>query len=276
MEDKNDLLCEQEFSQEPQKHELQEVTENSSKLVDMGASIETYAGQAIKNVQRKMSETGSNEDFREGSKNIAHMVATADALDSSNYENEEFLKQIKHEKQEELKESFKGERYKEQAKTLESKRKKAEEFYNNFRPILEFDFSPLIPKNSKTVLFRKRVKRDKKGNVINNTADQVPQQGVVDNNEYHRPTYEDRSYGIPLMCLMLALLIAPYCFVTILLAVFNGVNAVFDGIARFGKPALLICGSIVGIAIMILFVYCVILGIDNLFGTTIISSLGVR
>ena len=117
--------------------------------------------------------------------------------------------------------------------------------------------------------------RDKKGNIISNVPEQPIVQSTPPIEEPHKPTYEDRSYGIPLMCLMLALLTVPYCFVTILLAVFNGINAVFDGIARFGKPALVICGSIVGIALMVLFVYCVLLGIDSLFGTSIIASVGV-
>ena len=238
----------------------------------MSNAIDAYAAQAINNVRKDVEERGNEKDFREGSKNIAHMVVTANALDERNDDNEEFLKEIKQQKQEEIKESFKGAHYKEQANTLKSKRTKAEEFYNNYRPILEFDFSPLIPKNSKTALFKKRVKRDKKGNVISEPT-------AAENNQAQptaverKPTYEDRSYGIPLMCLMLALLTVPYCIVTILLAIFNGVNALFDGIARFGKPALVICGSLVAIALMILFVYVILLSIDALFGTTIISMI---
>ena len=216
-----------------------------------------------------MLKNSESQDFKEGSKNIAHMVTTANAL-TENDENEDFLKKIKEEKQRELEESFKSERYKEEANALDAKRQKAEAFYNNFRPILEFDFSPLIPKNAKTRLFKKRVKKDKKGNVIQPEQTPVPsQQPVVES----KPTYEDRSYGIPLMVLMLCLLTIPYCIITIVLAVFNGFNAIFDGIARFGKPALIICGSIATIIIMTLVIYCILFVVDGFFGTNIVSSL---
>ena len=95
------------------------------------------------------------------------------------------------------------------------------------------------------------------------------QQPVVES----KPTYEDRSYGIPLMVLMLCLLTIPYCIITIVLAVFNGFNAIFDGIARFGKPALIICGSIATIIIMTLVIYCILFVVDGFFGTNIVSSL---
>ncbi len=270
----NDLLVTSETQNEPEEQFIEQPytteAQSTNSKVEMSSSIDVYAGRAISMVQESIVKNGSENDFREGSKNIAHMVATADALNEANGENEQFLKQIRHEKQEEIKESFKSERYKEQAKTLESKRKKAEEFYNNFRPILEFDFSPLIPKNSKTVLFRKKVKTDKRGNVLPNVD--TYENTNIPNQSKDKPTYEDRSYGIPLMCLMLVLLTVPYCFVTILLAIFNGVNALFDGIARFGKPALIICGSGVGVTLMVLFVYFVLMGLDRLFGTNILSS----
>lgn len=244
-----------------------EESEQASPKLDN--AVQQYTEEAVKNIQEEMVRNKSTESFQQDSKRIAHMVATAEAFNGSD-SNEKFLERIKHEKQEEIKESFKGERLKEQARTLGEKRKKAEEFYNNFRPILEFDFSPLIPKNTKTILFHKKPKKDKKGNIIQENEANIP---CEDFTESSKPTYAERSYGIPLMVLMLFLLTIPYCFVTIILAIFNGINAIFNAIARFGKPALIICGSIVGIAIMVLGLYCICLGIDKLFGTTIIAGI---
>lgn len=221
------------------------------------SSIDKAASTMITQIEKSMSNQQLATDFKEGGKSIAHVMMTAEALNGSNEENQSFLKDIKEQKQKELKQSFLGEKFKEEAKKLEAKQQKAEAFYTNVRPILEFDFSPLIPKNPKTS-FRK-----KQDGVL--PAQEPPAQA--------KPTYKDRSYGIPLMILMLVLLTLPYCAITIVLAVGNGINAIFNGIARFGKPALIICGTIVGIVISILTIYCICRGVDILFGTEIISTI---
>lgn len=232
--------------------------------------IGKYVEAATDQIKKKMMENTKELDFKEGSKSIAHMMTTAAALDGSDSENAEFLKRIKEEKQKELEQSFISDRFKEEAAKYVAKQKKAEAFYTNFRPILEFDFSPLIPKKSKTKLWGNRIKYDKKGNVISKPADEPADE--VDVKE-SKPTYSDRSYGMPLMILMLILLTIPYCLITVVLAIGNGINAIFNGIARFGKPALIICGSIVGIAICLVALYCLFMGVDALFGTNILSSL---
>lgn len=229
-----------------------------------------YVEAATDQIKQKMMENTKELDFKEGSKSIAHMMTTAAALDGADAENTEFLKRIKEEKQKELEQSFISERFKEEAKKYVAKQKKAEAFYTNFRPILEFDFSPLIPKKGKTKLWGNKIKYDKKGNIISKPAEEPKEE--VDTKET-KPTYSDRSYGMPLMILMLILLTIPYCLITVVLAIGNGINAIFNGIARFGKPALIICGSIVGIAICLAAIYCIFLGIDALFGTNILSSL---
>jgi hypothetical protein len=86
-------------------------------------------------------------------------------------------------------------------------------------------------------------------------------------------TYAERSYGIPLMVLMLFLFTIPYCIISSLLAVFNGVNAIFVAISTFSKTARVIVLSILIIAFALLLIYCAILGIDYIFGTNILSQL---
>lgn len=233
-------------------------------------TIDRYVDAATEQIKQKMMENTKEIDFKEGSKSIAHMMTTAAALDGSDSENAEFLKRIKEEKQKELEQSFLSERFKEEAAKYVAKQKKAEAFYTNFRPILEFDFSPLIPKKGKTKLWGDRIKYDKKGNVISKPAEE-PQESVE--TQASKPTYNDRSYGKPLMILMLILLTIPYCLITVILAIGNGINAIFNGIARFGKPALIICGSIVGIVICLVAIYCIMMGVDALFGTSILANL---
>ena len=233
-------------------------------------TIDKYVDAATEQIKQKMIENTKELDFKEGSKSIAHMITTAEALDASNAENEEFLKRIKEQKQKELEQSFLSERFKEEAAKYVAKQKKAEAFYTNFRPILEFDFSPLIPKKGKTKLWGDRIKYDKKGNIISKPAEEPKEPAET---EASKPTYSDRSYGLPLMILMLILLTIPYCLITVALAIGNGVNAIFNGIARFGKPALVICGSIVGIVICLIAIYCIIMGVDALFGTSILANL---
>lgn len=158
---------------------------------------------------------------------------------------EKFHEELAEERKETIKESFKQDRVKKQAETLNAKQQKAEAFYVSFRPILEFDFSPLIHKKEK------------------------------DDKEKVEKTYKDRSYGIPLMVLMLFLFIVPYCVFSIVLALFNGINAIFEAIATFGKIAKVIALSIFIILIACLAIYFLMLGIDAIFGTSIVTSIGL-
>lgn len=144
-----------------------------------------------------------------------------------------------------IREGFKQDKIKKQTETLTEKQKQAEAFYMAYRPILEFDFSHLI-------------KKDKNKNSI----EEKPQK-----------TYADRSYGIPLMVLMLFLFTPLFCIISFILAVFNGINAIFEAVSTFGKIAKTIVLSICIIGIALLVVYTALLGIDALFGTTIVSSI---
>ena len=152
--------------------------------------------------------------------------------------------ELAKEQTETIKESFKQDRATQQAKTLSARQQKAEAFYNSFRPILEFDFSALIHKKEKEEKVEK--------------------------------TYKDRSYGIPLMVLMLCLFTVPFCIFSILLAIFNGVNAICETIATFSKSARVIVVSVFIIAVAILIIYFAILGIDYLFGTDILATIGLK
>lgn len=169
--------------------------------------------------------------------------ATSDIMKNEDGKYDHFHKELAQEQKETIKESFKQDRVNQEAKTLTAKQQKAEAFYTSFRPILEFDFSPLIHKK--------------------------------DNGDKEAKTYKDRSYGISLMVLMLALFVVPYCAFSIILALFNGVNAICEAIATFSKVARVIAVSVFIIAIGILIVYCALLGIDRLFGTEILNNLGL-
>ena len=189
-----------------------------------------------KQVQEGKTISQITEDF-------AKAKTTSDIMRNEDGQYDKLHKELAQEQKETLKESFKQDKVEQQAKTLSAKHEKAEAFYVSFRPILEFDFSPLIHKKVKEELPPK--------------------------------TYKDRSYGIPLMLLMLALFVVPYCAFSIILALFNGVNAIFEAIATFGKIARVIATSVFIMIILGLVVYGALLGIDAIFGTTIVSTLGL-
>ena len=165
---------------------------------------------------------------------------TSDIMKNEDGKYDKLHKEFAEEQKETLKQSFVQDKVEQQAKTLNAKQQKAEAFYVSFRPILEFDFSPLIHKVTKD--------------------DKEPK------------TYKDRSYGIPLMVLMLMLFVVPYCTFSMVLALCNGINAVFEAIATFGKVARAIATTIFVLLLMALIIYCALLGIDALFGTNLIAS----
>jgi hypothetical protein len=186
---------------------------------------------------KKQVEDGKS--LNEITSDFTKAKVTSEIINGEGKETEKLHQELAKEQKETIKESFKQDRVEQQAKTLNAKQVRAEAFYVSFRPILEFDFSHLINKKEKS----------------NNTPKE----------------YKDRSYGLPLMCLMLALLVIPYCIFSIGLALLNGINAIFEQIATFSKVARIIAMTLFTFALMILIVYCAILGIDALFGTNIMS-----
>lgn len=194
------------------------------------------------NEQYLQKQVEQGKSISEIATDFAKAKATTAIIKNEHGQYDNLHKEFLAEQKETLKEGFKQDRIESQTKTLTEKQKKAQAFYISFRPILEFDFGNLIRK--------KDDKEDKEG--------KPPKR------------YEDRSYGIPLMVLMLCLFVVPYCVVSVLLAIFNGINAMFEAISTFGKIAKSIVLSVFVIAIIVGIVFCALLGIDALFGTSII------
>ena len=189
-----------------------------------------------KQVEKGQTLTDISMDFAKAK--VTNELMTAQTPDA-----EKYLEDLAKEQKETIKESFKQDHEKEKTKTLQEKQKKAEAFYTAFRPILEFDFSNLINKEEKT--------------------------------ERKPKTYSDRSYGIFLMVGMLLVLTLPYFLVSVVLALFNGINAILEEINTFGKIARYIVLTIVIIFFAVLIVYCTLMGIDHFFGTSILARAGL-
>lgn len=217
----------------------EKIAEEKKIVPSLEASVDLGAlqGQYLK---KQVEEGKSLSDI---TSDFAKAKTTSDIMNNENGEHDKLHKELAREQKETLKESFKQDKVLKQADTLTAKQKKAEAFYISFRPILEFDFSALIHKELKEEKIQK--------------------------------TYKDRSYGIPLMCLMLFLFVVPYCLFSIVLALCNGINAVFEAIATFGKVARVIATSIFCLLLMALIIYCVMLGIDALFGTSLVSNIKI-
>lgn len=210
-------------------------------IKDNSKMIKSYADIAQQKVVDEFKE--SKVDAEEGVKKLIHIATAGNAMDETKEANQKFLKKIISDKQEEIERSFETAKKKEEARLLGAKAAKAGFFYKCFRPILEFDFSPLI----------------KFGR---------PKSKPVENDD--KPiTYDDRAYGIILMVIMLLLAIIPYCIVSAILFICNGLNAIVLSIAGFAKPALWICGGVGIITILSVLAVCIIQLIQLFFGVSI-------
>lgn len=183
------------------------------------------------------AQINNGESLNNLSLDVAKASMTNDIMGDRTNEGEKYRKELKDEQKQAIKESFKQDRLKGQKQTLDDRRAKAESFYLSVRPILEFDFDNLV--------------------------------GAIDPNKKPKE-YKDRSYGIPLMVLMLALLIVPYCAFSILLAFFNGINATLKTISTFGKISRYIAYSVFIIGVGALIIYGGILGVEKLFSVNIL------
>ena len=226
-------------------------------MEDIERIVEQKAKELIKDKETAIVEQTAptfdnvkNDYFKqqvEQGKTISQMAtdfmkakATSDIIKNQDGKYDGLHKEFAQEQKETLKQSFVQDRVEQEAKTLTAKQQKAEAFYVSFRPLLEFDFSHLIHKVTK--------------------EDKEPK------------TYKDRSYGIPLMVLMLTLFVLPYCAVNIILALLNGINAIFEAIATFGKVARVIATSVFVLILLALIIYCAMYGIDYFFGTNILAK----
>ena len=200
---------------------------------------------SLQEIQNKFLQTQveKGHTLTDISMDFAKAKVTNEIINAQTPDAEKYREDLAKEQKETIKESFKQDHAKEQTKTLQEKQKKAEAFYTAFRPILEFDFSNLIKKK--------------------------------DNSDSKPKTYSDRSYGIFLMVGMLLVLTVPYFLVSIVLALFNGLNAILEEINTFGKIAKYVVLSIVIIFFGVLIVYCTLMGIDHFFGTSILARAGL-
>lgn len=183
------------------------------------------------------SQINSGSSLNEVSMDVAKASMTNDIFGEKGEENEKYRKELKNEQKKTIKESFRQDRIKGERQTMDEKRAKAESFYLSMRPILEFDFD----------------------NLVGNT-----------NEGKEKKQYSDRSYGIFLMSLMLVILIVPYCVFSIVLALFNGVNATLKTISTFGKISRCIAYTIFIMCVSALVIYCAILGVEGLFNVKIL------
>lgn len=200
---------------------------------------------SLQEIQNKFLQTQveKGHTLTDISMDFAKAKVTNEIINAQTPDAEKYREDLAKEQKETIKESFKQDHAKEQTKTLQEKQKKAEAFYTAFRPILEFDFSNLIKKK--------------------------------DNSDSKPKSYSDRSYGIFLMVGMLLVLTVPYFLVSIVLALFNGLNAILEEINTFGKIAKYVVLSIVIIFFGVLIVYCTLMGIDHFFGTSILARAGL-
>lgn len=223
---------------EKEKDNQMSLSETSSNSLSTKLSLEDLNQKFLqKQVENGATLQEISEDYIKGS-------TTMEILNDDSKEGEAFKQDLKKEQKEILKESFKQDKVKKQKVTLEEQQQKAEAFYNGVRPILEFDFTNLI---------HKKVGEKDKGQIE------------------EKKTYKDRSYGIPLMIGMLFVLTIPYFFISIILALFNGINSILEEIATFGKIARYIVLSIVIVTFAILIIYGGIRLSENIFKFTLIK-----
>lgn len=191
-------------------------------------------------------------DTDEGLKEFVNAVAIVKAVEDPKL-NDQLIKNAA----DSLRSYTKANTYKDNEKKIERRTKRNEAFYKAFRPILEFDLSHLIGKKKKRIVEKDPVTRKKT----------VRYEDI----ECQPKTYNDRSYGMCLMIIMIALFIVPYSICNLVLAIFNGINALFECFNNFGRTAFWISTSIAGIAIVGLFVYIILLLIQAAFGVQIFA-----
>lgn len=215
-------------------------TQLPSTEVNKGGSL-TVGESTLQDLQNKFlqKQIEGGKTLTEISTDFAKASVTNEIINSDTEENREFRKGLAKRQKKALEEGFTQDVEKGKTRTIEEKKKKAEAFYSAFRPILEYDFSNLIKKDDE------KERRASK-------------------------TYEDRSYGIWMMIGMLLFLTVPYFIISFILALFNGINAILEEINTFGKIAKYVVLSIVIIFFSVLIVYCTILSIDHVFGTSIL------
>lgn len=261
---------------ESQEAELQMAvihTEGQQALAAQQTETITSLNQlGVTNIKNKIAS--GEMDMNEAGKQAAHLMMTSESLQDTD-ENQKFRNEFKKTKQEELLASADKALAEEEARKLQAKRVKAEEFYKSFRPILEMDLSPFLHNDNP----QKRVKYTKVFDKNKNKMVKVPVEEAETaediepiENKAKKAGYEDRSYGIPFMVFILIFLTIPYLLAALVLSVFNIINSIFVACSKFSKPAFIICASIASIVLIGLFLYVVILAIQGAFNIQIIPQ----
>lgn len=239
-----------EIDNQLKQQELVSQTQNNSLLPEEEISLESLHNTFL------MNQIKQGKSLQEITTDHTKALITNQILNDKGEQSQKYKNELAKEQKDTIKEEFKKDKATAVTKTITEKQKQAEAFYKSCRPILEFDFDNLIKRKTKK-------KQLKDGQAIDETVTQ----------EEKRPkTYEDRSYGIPLMVLMLCLLTIPYCIITVILALCNGINAILEGIATFGTIARTIATTIFIIIVGVLVVYVSIIGIEQLFNIEIINK----
>lgn len=236
-------IAEQEkLKQEQQKQENDNLPANVEKTnLPSTETAPSFENMQNKFLNKKLEQGAS---LNEIATDFAKAKITSDILNDDSERGQKYRDELAKEQKETIKESFRQDKVEQETNTLVGKQAKAEAFYKSVRPILEFDFTHLIERKDK---------QDK-----NNSTEVKPK------------TYADRSYGIPLMVCMLIVLTIPYFLVSLILAIFNGVNAILQEINNFGRIAKWIALSIFIILVAVIVIYIAICGVEALFGVGII------
>lgn len=242
IEDSNTEILEDEKIEEENSENLPTITEESK-------SIALFKESIIQNITSQVQKGSITVD--EGLKQFVNGISIVKAV-----ENPDVNKELVANAAKSLKHSSRSITYKDEAEELAKRTARNEQFYKAFRPILEFDLSHLVGKKRRRV-----VNKDNTTGKKTVTYEDVPAEEKKD--------YKDRSYGLFMMMLMLALLTIPYCVANIFLAIFNAINAIFECFTKFGRTAFWLSTSIAAISIVGLIVYVLLLVIQAVFGVQI-------
>ena len=267
MEDFNTPMCNK--SLEDLKKEIEEINNTSETNIikkDEIAIKNQVPIKADKHEQYTMSTFKSKtldkiqEDFLsgkvdadEGTKQLVNVLSIINATEDG-----KLRKSLQKKAAKSMESYMEGIKYKDEELKIAHRQKRNEAFYKAFRPILEFDLSHLIGKKRKRI-----VERDPQTRKKTVRYEEMP--------EETKKTYEDRSYGLILMMIMLVLFFVPYCVANILLAIGRLINALFECFNQFGRTAFWFCTSIAGIAIVGLVLYVILLIIEAAFGVQIFA-----
>jgi len=223
-------LPEQNNSEAEAKSALTPLTNFSSNVAEPLNNITQKAFMDVQNTPIQ-----NIDDIKDKIDVAVQLSATAEAINPSNEDNKEFLEDLKKQRQQIIKGSAKTDKYRQDAKKTLAKQTRNEAFYKAFRPILEFDFSNI------TGIARKDEK-----------------------------DYNDRSYGLSMMILMLAIFTPFYIVIAITLMLCKSIDVIGTYILSFSKTTSRICGWAFVVGLVVLTGYVIVTWLESRFGLSII------